>query len=120
MRKDAALGAASEVKDFVNVGKVLKLSTFAKITKRILPSGLPLIHTGPRLSSGVGRMAPIAAEMLARNPGLGKFVRDELQNRSCSLLARIMVAVFTIGIIGFLLDRVMYALQSMFTFSANR
>jgi len=28
-----------------------------------------------------------------------------------------MVAVFTIGIIGFLLDRVMLALQSMFTHS---
>jgi nitrate/nitrite transport system permease protein len=31
-----------------------------------------------------------------------------------------MVAVFTIGIIGFLLDRVMFALQSAFTFSNNR
>jgi hypothetical protein len=31
-----------------------------------------------------------------------------------------MVAVFTIGIIGFLLDRVMFALQSLFTFSNNR
>ena len=30
------------------------------------------------------------------------------------------VGVLTIGIIGFLLDRVMYALQSMFTFSNNR
>jgi len=55
-----------------------------------------------------------------QNPGLGKFVWDEFQNGSSQSLARIMVAVFTIGIIGFLLDRVMYALQSMFTFSANR
>ena len=39
---------------------------------------------------------------------------------SSSSLAKIMVAVFTIGIIGFLLDRVMYALQSLFTFSNNR
>jgi nitrate/nitrite transport system permease protein len=31
-----------------------------------------------------------------------------------------MVAVFTIGIIGFMLDRMMYAIQSMFTFTNNR
>jgi nitrate/nitrite transport system permease protein len=31
-----------------------------------------------------------------------------------------MVAVLTIGIIGFLLDRVMLALQTAFTYSAKR
>jgi len=94
--------------------------TYTKITKLVLPSALPLIFTGLRLSLGVGWMVLIAAEMLAQNPGLGKFVWDEFQNGSSQSLARIMVAVFTIGIIGFLLDRVMYALQSMFTFSNNR
>jgi len=58
--------------------------------------------------------------MLSQNPGLGKFVWDEFQNGSSQSLARIMVAVLTIGIIGFLLDRLMYALQSAFTFSNNR
>ena len=58
-------------------------------------------------------MVLIAAEMLAQNPGLGKFVWDEFQNGSSESLSRIMVAVFTIGIIGFLLDRVMLALQSL-------
>jgi nitrate/nitrite transport system permease protein len=58
--------------------------------------------------------------MLAQNPGLGKFVWDEFQNGSQDSLARIMVAVFTIGIIGFLLDRVMFALQQAFTFSGKR
>ena len=65
-------------------------------------------------------MVLIGAEMLAQNPGLGKFVWDEFQNRSSQSLARIIVAVLTIGIIGFLLDRVMSALQSLFTFSNNR
>ena len=35
-----------------------------------------------RLSLGVGWMVLIAAEMLAQNPGLGKFVWDEFQNGS--------------------------------------
>ena len=117
---NTSLGVASIDKDLVNVSKVLKMDTYTKITKLVLPSALPLIFTGLRLSLGVGWMVLIAAEMLAQNPGLGKFVWDEFQNGSSSSLAKIMVAVFTIGIIGFLLDRVMYALQSLFTFSNNR
>ena len=117
---NTALGVASIDKDLVNVSKVLKMTTWTKITRLVLPSALPLIFTGLRLSLGVGWMVLIAAEMLAQNPGLGKFVWDEFQNGSSSSLARIMVAVFTIGIIGFLLDRVMFALQSLFTFTNNR
>jgi nitrate/nitrite transport system permease protein len=117
---NTALGVASIDRDLVNVSKVLKMNTWTKITKLVLPSALPLIFTGLRLSLGVGWMVLIAAEMLAQNPGLGKFVWDEFQNGSSSSLAKIMVAVFTIGIIGFLLDRVMYALQSLFTFTNNR
>jgi nitrate/nitrite transport system permease protein len=117
---NTALGVSSIDKDLVSVSKVLKMNTYSKITKLVLPSALPLIFTGLRLSLGVGWMVLIAAEMLAQNPGLGKFVWDEFQNGSSQSLAKIMVAVLTIGVIGFLLDRVMYALQSMFTFSENR
>ena len=117
---NTALGVSSIDKDLVSVSKVLKMNTYTKVTKLVLPSALPLIFTGLRLSLGVGWMVLIAAEMLAQNPGLGKFVWDEFQNGSSQSLAKIMVAVFTIGIIGFLLDRLMYAIQSMFTFSNNR
>ncbi|MDA9468597.1 ABC transporter permease [Bradyrhizobium sp. CCBAU 53415] len=117
---NTALGVASIDKDLLNVGRVLQLPTWRTITKLVLPSSLPLIFTGLRLSLGVGWMVLIAAEMLAQNPGLGKFVWDEFQNGSSQSLARIIVAVLTIGIIGFLLDRVMYALQSAFTFSSQR
>ena len=117
---NTAHGVASIDKDLLNVAKVLKLKTWEKITKIVLPSSLPLIFTGLRLSLGVGWMVLIAAEMLAQNPGLGKFVWDEFQNGSSNSLARIMVAVLTIGIIGFLLDRLMYTLQAMFTFSDKR
>jgi len=117
---NTALGVASIDKDLVSVSRVLKLSPWKKITRLVLPSALPLIFTGLRLSLGVGWMVLIAAEMLAQNPGLGKFVWDEFQNGSSDSLARIMVAVLTIGVIGFLLDRVMFALQSAFTFTNNR
>lgn len=117
---NTALGVASIDRDLISVSRVLKLNTWTKITRLVLPSALPLIFTGLRLSLGVGWMVLIAAEMLAQNPGLGKFVWDQFQNGSSVSLAQIMVAVFTIGIIGFLLDRLMYALQSLFTYSNNR
>ena len=81
-----------------------------------LPSALPLIFTGLRLSLGVGWMVLIAAEMLAQNPGLGKFVWDEFQNGSSQSLARIMVAVLTIGLIGFALDRITGIINALVEF----
>jgi nitrate/nitrite transport system permease protein len=117
---NSAVGVASIDKDLLNVGRVLRLTWPKKIMKLVLPSSLPLIFTGLRLSLGVGWMVLIAAEMLAQNPGLGKFVWDEFQNGSSTSLAKIMVAVLTIGIIGFLLDRVMLALQLSFTYGNTR
>ena len=117
---NTGVGVASIDKDLVNVSRVLKLSTWTKVTKLVLPSALPLIFTGLRLSLGVGWMVLIAAEMLAQNPGLGKFVWDEFQNGSSDSLARIMVAVLTIGLIGFLLDRIMFAIQAAVSHTTTR
>jgi nitrate/nitrite transport system permease protein len=110
---NTAIGVTSVDKDLVNVGKVLQLPLTTRVRKIVLPSALPFIFTGMRLSLGVGWMVLIAAEMLAQNPGLGKFVWDEFQNGSSDSLSRIMVAVFTIGIIGFGLDRLMQLLQNL-------
>ena len=110
---NTAIGTASIDKDLLNVGRVLKLGWFAKLRRLVLPSALPYIFTGMRLSLGVGWMVLIAAEMLAQNPGLGKFVWDEFQNGSSQSLARIMVAVVVIGLIGVGLDRIMMALQTI-------
>lgn len=110
---NTAVGTSSIDKDLLNVGRVLKLGWFAKLTRLVLPASLPYIFTGMRLSLGVGWMVLIAAEMLAQNPGLGKFVWDEFQNGSSQSLARIMFAVVVIGFIGFGLDRAMMGLQAL-------
>ncbi|MEM7142144.1 MAG: ABC transporter permease [Actinomycetota bacterium] len=108
---NTSVGASSVDKDLLNVGRVLRLGWFTRLRKLILPSALPYIFTGMRLSLGVGWMVLIAAEMLAQNPGLGKFVWDEFQNGSSQSLSRIMFAVLVIGVIGFLLDQMMSALE---------
>jgi len=117
---NTAVGVASIDKDLLNVGRVLRLGWFAKLTKLVLPSAVPYIFTGMRLSLGVGWMVLIAAEMLAQNPGLGKFVWDEFQNGSEKSLSRIMVAVVVIGLIGFALDRIMGLLQTYASRNAGR
>jgi nitrate/nitrite transport system permease protein len=99
------------------VAKVLQLSLSKKIFKVLLPATLPLIFTGLRISLSVGWMVLIASEMLAQNPGLGKFIWDEFQNGSSQSLARIIVAVITIGITGFALDRIMVELQKLVSFN---
>jgi len=116
---NTALGVASIEKDHLNVARVLNLDLWTRIRKIVIPSSLPLIFAGLRISLGVGWMVLIAAEMLAQNPGLGKFVWDMFQNGSSQTLAQIMVAVFTIGIIGFLLDRCMVALQKSVSFDTQ-
>lgn len=108
---NTAVGVASTSGDLVNVSRVLRLGALTHIRKIILPSALPMMFTGLRLSLGIAWMVLIAAEMLAQNPGLGKFVWDEFQNGSSQSLGRIMMAVLTIGFIGLCLDRVMLILQ---------
>jgi nitrate/nitrite transport system permease protein len=110
---NTAVGVTSVDRDLLNVSRVLQLPWGTKVRKIVVPSALPYIFTGMRLSLGVGWMVLIAAEMLAQNPGLGKFVWDEFQNGSQESLSRIMVAVLTIGVIGFLLDRIMLGLQQL-------
>ena len=108
---NTSIGVSSIDSDLLNVSKVLRLPTFTHIKKIVLPASIPMIFTGMRLSFGVAWMVLIAAEMLAQNPGLGKFVWDEFQNGSSDSLARIMAAAVVIGFIGFLLDRIMLVLQ---------
>ncbi len=116
---NTAVGVSSIDKDLLNVSKVLRLSGLSHVIKIVLPSSIPAIFTGLRLSLGIGWMVLIAAEMLAQNPGLGKFVWDEFQNGSSESLARIMVAVLTIGVIGFALDSMMLALQRKFSWDKS-
>ena len=108
---NTAVGVAGVDKDLLNVSKVLRLNWRTHVRKIVLPSAIPMIFTGLRLSIGIAWMVLIAAEMLSQNPGLGKFVWDEFQNGSSNSLGRIMVAILVIGLIGFLLDRIMLIIQ---------
>ena len=110
---NTAVGVTSVSKDWTNVSQVLRLSWWTHVQKIVIPASIPMIFTGLRLSIGIAWMVLIAAEMLAQNPGLGKFVWDEFQNGSSNSLGRIMVAILVIGVIGFFLDRVILLIQRL-------
>lgn len=117
---NTAVGVASVDDDLVNVSRVLRLGWFSHVRRIVLPSSIPMIFTGLRLSLGIAWMVLIAAEMLAQNPGLGKFVWDEFQNGSSESLSRIMFAVIVIGAIGFFLDRGMLWLQTLVSWDSSK
>jgi nitrate/nitrite transport system permease protein len=109
---NTAVGVAGVSKDLINVSRVLRLGWFTHVRKIVLPSAIPMMFTGLRISLGIAWMVLIAAEMLSQNPGLGKFVWDEFQNGSSESLSRICLAILVIGGIGFLLDRAILILQT--------
>ena len=62
-----------------------------------IPTALPLIFTGLRISLGTAWMTLCAAEMLASNKGLGYMIQV---NRSLARADLIVVAMLTVGLIG--------------------
>ncbi len=114
---NTSIGVTNVHNEYINVAKVLKLSIGQNIFKIILPASLPLIFTGLRITVSVSWMVLIAIELLAQSPGLGSFVWEEFQNGANDSNAKIIVAMFVIGIIGFLLDRIMLSVQNMMSFN---
>ncbi len=113
---NTALGVSAVEQDHLNVAKVLKLGLWQRLTKIIIPSALPLVFAGLRISLGVGWMVLIAAEALSSSEGLGKYVWDEYQNGGSQTFANILLACFVIGLVGFFLDRIMIVLQRSVSF----
>ncbi len=113
---NTALGVASIQQDHLNVARMLRLGFWSRLLKIVIPSSLPLIFTGLRISLGVGWMVLIAGELLSSSPGLGKFVWDMFNNGSSETFAQMFVVVFVVGGIGFLLDRLMIVFQRLVSF----
>jgi nitrate/nitrite transport system permease protein len=112
---NTAVGASSISQDHKNVGKAFGFSTWKYITKIMLPFTLPHIVTGLRLSIGVAWMVIVAGEMLSGGMGLGYFVWEEGFNGGS--VAKILVAIIIIGLVGLLLARCFTQLQKRFTYS---
>ena len=97
-------GVRAIPQDYWNVARVLRLSRLTTFTKIVVPATLPYIFTGYRLSLGIAWLVIVASEMLTGTPGVGGFLWQEYNSL---VYAHILLAIVTIGVIGFVLDRLM-------------
>ena len=108
---NTAMGVRSISSEYLNVGRVLKLSPLKKLTKIMVPATLPYMFTGYRLSLGMAWLVIVAAEMLTGSPGLGGFLWQEYNSL---VYSHILLSVISIGLIGFALDRLMSVVERRF------
>jgi nitrate/nitrite transport system permease protein len=105
---NTALGVRSVPQDYLNVARVLNLSPSATLFKVLLPATLPQMFTGFRLSLGIAWLVIVASEMLTGAPGVGGFLWQEY---NALIYEHIILCILTIGLMGFLLDRLMSVVE---------
>ena len=108
---NTAVGVRAVPQDYLNVAKVLKLSRSKTLFKILLPSALPYMFTGFRLSLGIAWLVIVAVEMLIGKPGVGGFLWQQYNANS---YAHIILSILTIGVIGYVLDRAMSVIEGRF------
>ena len=108
---NTAVGERAVPQDYLNVAKVLRLSPAKTLFKVLLPDALPYMFTGFRLSLGIAWLVIVAAEMLTGRPGVGGFLWQEYNSL---VYEHIILSIVTIGLVGFVLDRLMSVLEGKF------
>jgi nitrate/nitrite transport system permease protein len=108
---NTALGVRAVPQDYLNVARALKLSKMKTLYKVMLPSALPYMFTGFRLSLGIAWLVIVAAEMLTGAPGVGGFLWQEY---NALIYEHIILCILTIGFVGFALDRIMGVIEQRF------
>ncbi|WP_320202540.1 nitrate ABC transporter permease [Agrobacterium rosae] len=109
---NTAVGVRNIPQDYRNVAQVLRLNQLEFFYKIMLPSAAPYIFTGLRIGVGLSWLAIVAAEMLTGGVGIGFFIWDAWNS---SRLPDIIVALAYIGVVGFVLDKLVAALGNVIT-----
>ena len=105
---NTAVGVRAIPQDYLNVAKVLRLGKVKTLAKIMFPAALPYMFTGFRLSLGIAWLVIVAAEMLSGKTGIGAFVNDCYQTGDYGSM---ITAIGLIGIVGFILDRLMTVVE---------
>jgi nitrate/nitrite transport system permease protein len=109
---NTAVGIRNIPQDYRNVAAVVRLNPLEFFWKVMLPSAAPYIFTGLRIGIGLSWLAIIAAEMLIGGVGIGFFIWDAWNS---SHISEIILALFYVGIVGFVLDRLIAGLGKLVT-----
>ncbi len=109
---NTAVGIRNIPQDYRNVASVLRLSPIEFFGKIMIPAAAPYIFTGLRIGIGLSWLAIVAAEMLIGGVGIGFFIWDAWNS---SHISEIILALVYVGIIGFILDRIVAFAASIVT-----
>ena len=109
---NTAVGIRNIPQDYRNVAAVLRLNHAEFFIKIMVPAAAPYIFTGLRIGIGLSWLAIVAAEMLTGGVGIGFFIWDAWNS---SHISEIILALFYVGLIGFLLDRIVAAIATIVT-----
>lgn len=109
---NTAVGIRNIPQDYRNVAQVLRLNQIEFFFKIMVPSAAPYIFTGLRIGVGLSWLAIVAAEMLTGGVGIGFFIWDAWNS---SRLSDIIVALVYIGVVGFILDRLVASIGAIVT-----
>ncbi len=104
---NTASGVQQVPREYLDVARVLRLSEWTVFLRILLPSSLPQVLTGVRLSVGIAWLVIVAAEMLTGGVGIGFWVWDEWNNLN---VEHILIAIFVIGAVGLLLEQALLLL----------
>jgi nitrate/nitrite transport system permease protein len=99
---NTSIGIRNIPEDYRNVARVIRLNGFEYFGKIMLPAAAPFIFSGLRIGVGLSWLAIVAAEMLIGGVGIGFFIWDAWNS---SRISDIILALIYVGLIGFLLDR---------------
>jgi nitrate/nitrite transport system permease protein len=117
MMINTAIGVQRIPADYLNVARVLDLSTWKVFTKILLPSVMPYMMTGVRLSVGTAWLVIVAAEMLTGGTGIGFWLWNEWNNLN---LAHIIIAILVIGVTGMVLEGALMLIARRFSYDEAR
>jgi nitrate/nitrite transport system permease protein len=109
---NTAVGIRNIPQDYRNVSAILRLNQFEYFFKIMVPAAAPYIFTGLRIGIGLSWLAIVAAEMLIGGVGIGFFIWDAWNS---SHISEIILALVYVGVIGFLLDRLVALIASVVT-----
>ena len=109
---NTAVGIRNIPQDYRNVAAVVQLNPLEFFWKIMIPAAAPYIFTGLRIGIGLSWLAIVAAEMLTGGVGIGFFIWDAWNS---SRLPDIVVALIYIGVVGFILDRIVAGIAVIVT-----
>lgn len=109
---NTSVGVRNIPEDYRNVAKVIRLNGIEYFSKIMLPAAAPYIFSGLRIGVGLSWLAIVAAEMLIGGVGIGFFIWDAW---NASRISDIVLALIYVGVVGFILDRLVAAVGNWVT-----